>query len=488
MDESRAEGGVLRGRGFVVCALAWFALVGWRLTEVPGLTMDEAWSMLAARGQWAPADPLSGMTRYSGPFPVWLLRIARSGTELGVLRGMSVVCNCGALVLLWRILVQLAPGRTAEPWALPLIASLPIWLVFVRNGIEIAMFGPLLAILGLYLAMQPGLGAAFAGGVAWGVASYNHLLGAFVPISFAFAFVLVYWRLPRLPLGWLLLGFVCGLMPRLVALVVFAERALDGDAAGYELGAAVRDLTAMPYVLWSSLSGSALYLRTVGREALPVLPYWLLAIGLLVPFRGRLREVPRPALVTLVAALLLAALGTVGTPRLAVRYMLLPSIAIAAFAVQLGQAAIAVRPEERRFVRGIGAALVAGNLLYVVGNFYLPWRANELAVSRFALGARNPEESSAPFLPKGDLVRALVALHPAQVITTPSLERPLRVLLADTPTRVALTKTADPALPAVYLAYLEGHPSKKKCLKTPARRCFRHPEILAKYFVVWGPD
>ena len=246
--------------------------------------------------------------------------------------------------------------------------------MFVRNGIEIAMFGPLLAILGLYLAMLPGRVAVFAAGVVWGIASYNHLLGAFVPVSFALAFVLVYRRLPSLPLGWLLLGFVCGLLPRLVALVVFPERALDGDAAQYELGSAIRDLASMPYVLWSSFSGAALYLRTVGREALPVLPYWLLAIGLLVPFRGRLREVPRPALVTLVAAVLLAALGTVGTPRLAVRYMLLPSIAIAAFAVQVGQAAIVARPEARRFVRGIGAALIAGNLLYVIGNFYLPWR------------------------------------------------------------------------------------------------------------------
>ncbi len=486
MGEARHSGAALRVLGAAVCAAVWLALACWRLPQVPGLTMDEAWSILAARGLSAPADPLSGMTRYAGPFPVWLLQFA--GPEAGwlVLRGASIACNFAAIVLLARILARLAAGRRLEIWALPLIASLPIWFVFMREGIEIAMFGPLLAILGLELVMRENRVPVFAGGVVWGVATYNHLLGAFGPLSLALAFALVHRRLPRLPLGWLAGGFAIGLAPRVAALALYGDRPLEGGAALYEFEPALRDLAATPHVLWSSLCGDALYLRAVGRVAMPVLPYWLLVIGLLVPFRGKLRELPRPALVTLLAALLLAVMGTVGTPRLAVRYMVLPAIAIAAFAAQLGQAAIEARPEAARFVRGIAAVLVAGNLLYAIGNFYLPWAADELAISRFALGDRNRQESNAPFLPKDGLVRALRERAPAQVITVPSLERPLRVLLADTPIRVAHTKAADPALPSVYASYFEGRPSRKKCIKTPVRRCFRHPEPLATHFVVWG--
>ena len=82
-------------------------------------------------------------------------------------------------------------------------------------------------------------------------------------------------------------------------------------------------------------------------------------------------------------------------------------------------------------------------------------------------------------------MQALRERRPAQVIATPSLERPLRVLMAGAPTRIALSKSSDPALPSLYVTYLEGPPGKKKCIKTPERRCFRKPEVTAEYFVVW---
>ena len=117
MGEARPAGALRRWLGAAALGAAWLALAGWRIAEVPGLTMDEAWSILSARGEWAPADPLSGMTRYSGPFPVWLLQLAGDRAGVLVLRGASIACNFAALVLLARILARLAPGRAVEAWA-----------------------------------------------------------------------------------------------------------------------------------------------------------------------------------------------------------------------------------------------------------------------------------------------------------------------------------------------------------------------------------
>src|SRR5213596_1479598 len=96
-------------RWWLLGAAVWLALVTWHLGSVPGLSMDEAWSVLSARGQWPADNPLSGMTSYAGPFPVLLLRLFGTGSSLLVLRGASVVANALMLVLLGRMLAELDP-------------------------------------------------------------------------------------------------------------------------------------------------------------------------------------------------------------------------------------------------------------------------------------------------------------------------------------------------------------------------------------------
>ena len=39
------------------------------------MSMDEGWPMISVHGQWPPENPLSGMTFYSGPFPVLLIEL-----------------------------------------------------------------------------------------------------------------------------------------------------------------------------------------------------------------------------------------------------------------------------------------------------------------------------------------------------------------------------------------------------------------------------
>ena len=67
--------------------------------------------------------------------------------------------------------------RAPRVWALPLIATSPVWLIVTRTGIEVGMFTPLLGVLGLYLLMLRTPWAAFGAGVSWGLLVYNHLIG-----------------------------------------------------------------------------------------------------------------------------------------------------------------------------------------------------------------------------------------------------------------------------------------------------------------------
>jgi hypothetical protein len=460
-------------------------LVGYRLAQVPGLDMDEAWSLLAARGQAEPADPLSGMTRYAGALPVLLLRLSGAASSHTVLRFTSLVCNALAMLLLARIVQTLHPSRSVRGWALPLLATLPAWLILARRGVEISMFGPMLAILGIRLLLLRKGWATLAAGLSWGIAAYSHLLGVFVPLSLGAAWLLLYRRPP--PLRWLplLAGFALGVAPRVVALLLFADKVLDGDAARYRLGPALLDLTQLPLVLWQTLNGDAVYLRAVGYHRVMLLPYWLLAGLLLVPAAIGRRALPRAAWFTLLASLILAVLGTVGTPRLAVRYMVLPCLGLSVFFVQAGAAAIDAELRWSRFVPYVAALLVAGNLFYLICNFYLPWQRDELVIARFPLGFRNPRESNNPYLPKDELVAQLGALAPEQIVTSPSLERPLRALL---PERIRVVGPADARrkLRSVLVAYAEPHTARQRCVAgAEGRLCYGPSRPLAKYYLLY---
>jgi hypothetical protein len=401
------------------------------------------------------------MTRYSGPFPVLLLRLF--GSELAVLRITSVLCNGAALLVLAAILRRIDRLSLS---GMALLATLPVWLIHVRNGIEVVMFAPLLSALGVWLLMFRSRFAACAAGLAFGLSAYNHLLGAFIPASLLGGWLLTHRALPRI--AWLpaLAGFALGFAPRIAALILYRDRSLDGDAANYSVDLAMLDLPILPWALWSTLGGGLPYLRFAGKELIKVIPYFALAAALFI----RWREIPKLAWTTLAASLLLAVLTTVATPRLSVHYLMFPAIGLTFLVVQLGSPRIA-------------AALTAFNLFYLVCNFYLPWARNDLAPGYFFLGVRNAKESNRPYLPKDALTRKLVELAPEQIITTPSLERPLRALLQ---IKVVLAPAAEKGPRTMLLTYDQPDRPAKSC--ADSGRCFTDPIAIDNQYLVYRSE
>jgi hypothetical protein len=477
--------------GGALGVVVWVGLATWRLGSVPGMSMDEAWSILSARGEWPPDNPLSGMTSYAGPFPVLLLRVFGTNAGLWVLRAAGVLANAALLVVLASLLRRLHPARSILRWALPLLATTPVWLVTLRTGIEVTMFTPLCSVLGLYLLVLRTPHAAFAAGLVWGLLVYSHVIGLAFPVAVAAAWFAVYRRLP--PLAWrpLLLGAALGLAPRIAALALYHDRALGGYAARYAPWDAIKDLIWLPKALWETWHGETVYLRYVGRIALEVWPYGLLLSGFVVPWWRRPRRVPPVAWFVLLASLGTAVLATVGAPYIAVRFLVLPLLGVSTFFVLLGAAALEHEPRWGRLVHGTALALVACQLLYWVTNFYTPWQQQNLGVTTFFLGARSKRASSWAYLPKEALVRELLALSPPpeQILTNPSIERPLRVLLQGSPLSVKLASEADPAKRSVFLEYDRPPLVEPLCVDVAAQpTCFHAPAPVGGYFVLYRAE
>jgi hypothetical protein len=467
----------------------WLALVTWRLGSVPGMSLDEAWSILAAREQWVPANPLSGMTSYSGPFPVLLLRL--TGTESGVLilRAASVVANGSALILIGLMFRRFYPGRAHAVWALPLIATSPVWLIVLRTGIEVVMFMPLLVVLGLYLFSRATRSAVFFAGFVWGLCVYNHLIGACFPIAIALAWLITYRRWPPIPLGAAILGGLLGLAPRIIA-VCFYSMPLEGTAARYSLLAALGDLRWWPLCLWRTLQGETVYLRYVGRLAVEPWPYWILGLVFITPWLGRLSSVPRAARFALLASILGGLLVTLAAPYIAVRFFILPVIALTAFLVMLGAAAIEKDAAWRWPIAGTALVLTLFNLFYVIHDFHRPWQRGELGITKFFLGDRSKRTGNWAYFPKEQLALELRALTPApeQVVTVPTLERPLRVLLDGSPLSVVLASNAAPERRSVFVDYLYPDSPERHCAGVAGGElCFTNPAIIGQFYVIY-PD
>jgi len=470
-----------------LAAALWLSLCTWRLDSVPGMSLDEAWSILSARGQWPPVDPLSGMTVYSGPFPVLLLRLF--GTEHGVLvlRAASLAANAAALVSSASMLRRAYPRARDAAWALPLVATAPVWLIVMRTGIEVVMFMPLLVVLGLQLALRRTPRGDFAAGLLWGLAIYNHVIGACFVAGIAVAAGLALRRQPLVAPRLALLGGLLGVAPRLLALAAFRQP-LEGNATRYSLLEALGDLRWLPLCLWRTLHGDTVYLRYVGRLALEPYPYWVLALVFVAPWLRRRARVPAAARFVLYAVLASSVLVTLAAPYIAVRFFVLPALGINAALVLLGAAAIERNAAWRAPIAGAATLLSLCNLFYGVADFYRPWQRRELGITKFFLGDRSKNTGNWAYFPKEELVRELAALspRPEQIITVPTLERPLRVLLDGEPVRVALAVEADRALRSVFVDHLWPDSPERHCAVTPTgEMCFGGRAAIARFFVVY---
>jgi hypothetical protein len=488
--EMAGRSGVLVRRATLrLCFVAlWLGLTCWRLTSVPGMAMDEGWSITSARGLWPPENPFSGMTAYAGPFPVLLLQLFGPDHGLVVLRGASVVANTAMLIAIWQLLRRFSPARAVPFWGLPLIASSPVWLASLRTGIEVTMFTPALAVCGLYAFTLRTRWSSFAGGIAWGLLVYNHLLGAFFIPAAAFAWLLCYWRLPPIAWGPALGGFALGIAPRLLAVWLYWGRPLEGSAGAYAFWTAVHDLRWLPKGLWETLLGETVYLRYVGHLAVGVRRYWALAPLLFVPWLWRLPSVPRYVWFTLVTALSFSMLATVGAPYMAVRFFVIPVVGLAVCTVFLAAATIGDRDQWAYLAHAVGIALLGATLFYDLANFYNPWRKNELAVSAFFLGERSANTGSWAFLPKEELVQALNELDPKpeQVFAPASLQRQLEAILHHTSMRAVDTDAGDPELRTVYVQFVGGDSPDRVCFPVSGEKmCFQNAGTIARYYTLY---
>ncbi|HTQ06996.1 MAG TPA: hypothetical protein VMI54_24225 [Polyangiaceae bacterium] len=456
-----------------VCAwLGWFGLETFRLRSIPGLDLDEAWYILAGWRQWEQADPFSGLNRYSGALPILFARLVGFDAPWFSLRLLDVFANGLALVLLSAWLRRRHAARSLRGWALPFVATVPLFAISSRHAVETAIFGPLLTFAGLFLLELGGGRAVFGAGLAWGLAAYNHVLWAFVPVTLALAWVAVYRRLPALPWVPLLAGLAVGGAPRALSLLFYADRSVGGPGESWRLGPALADVPALPDVLWRALDGSALYHRFVGAEAVPVLPYFALALAFFVPFLRHPARTPRPLKLLLLFSLLLATTTAILSPLYDLRYLLAPVLALALCAVEAGATLIEWNARFRFLVWPVAAVVVGANLFYFCADFIAPWQRGSIGFGDFALGKRNPHVSNLWYFPRDRLLRTLRELGPEQILASPSLERPLRVLLAHDKILVRLPKTMQPGLRTVWVDYYADDARAERCT---AGTCFRRP-------------
>lgn len=492
--DTRRAHGIWAGRAVLalqLCgALVWLALVGWRYDCVPGMSMDEGWFIAAARGEWPTQNPLSGMTGYTAQFPILILRAFGPGAGLPVLRGASIAAHSALLGVLALLLRDRFARHALAGWALPLVATCPIWLISARIGIEVTMFNALFVLAGLYFLTRGGRWWAFAGGVSWGLAVYNHLLGLWGVLAVAGAWLLVYRRWRVVPWGPALGGFAVGLAPRLLAILLYDNSHLVGTASSMSLSAAIADLRWTPRMVWESLDGRTVYLRYVGRVAKDIAPYWLAGLGVLIAWWRAWRDIPRAAWFAFAAVVLCCVITTLGAPYLESRYLLLPIIGVPLVFVALGASAIERNARWGYLVRPLAALLVAGNLYHALQNFYLPWYRHELAISSFRVGERSPWIGSWHFLPKDALAQALNELQPApeQIVTPGSLQLPLRAM-RDGPgpwPPLVGPPEANPKLRSVYLDYRASRFGPRYCTRLGKRRvCFVDPVIIDDYYVLY---
>lgn len=468
-------------------ACAWLALVTWRLDRVPGMSMDEGWSILSARGQWPPANPLSGMSSYTGPFPVLALRAFGPSAGLLVLRGVSVAAHAALLLTLGLLLRRCSRAGSLSGWALPMMATCPAWLISARIGIDVTMFIAPLVVIGFYCSSRPGRVWAFIGGLSWGLAVYNHLLGLFMILALGGAWVVIYRRWRQVLWVPLLAGLALGLAPRLLAVVLYDNSQIAGTTSAISPSAAIAELRWTPRMYWETLEGRTVYYRYVGRIAQDMVPYWAAALAFVVPWLRHWRKVPRSACFTLLAVVAGCVLTTLGAPHLESRYFVLPVLGLPLALALLGGSAIERDRRWAYLIRAAAGVIICGNLFYVLANFYVPWQRRELAATSYPIGDRSPPIGSWHFLPKEGLVEHLLQIDPPpqQVVASPSLQRPLAALMGDTAIRVVIAAEADRALRSVYVDY-RGRPRPRYCVHARGgKQCFVDPTIVDQYFILY---
>ena len=85
-------------------------------------------------------------------------------------------------------------------------------------------------------------------------------------------------------------------------------------------------------------------------------------------------------------------------------------------------------------------------------------------------------------------MRELSRLDPAplQVVSPPSINRPLRALMDGVPMRLVIAEEANRKLPSVYVDYRSSRMRPRMCFRVrKGNMCFSDPTIVDGHFVVY---
>jgi hypothetical protein len=479
--------------------------------SIPGLHHDEAWVILEARRIASGAHPLNGMNHYTGALYSYVaapvLALAPGGDPVRTLRLLAAGLNAVALVLVMSLAARLGVSGGLRLGFGLAVATAPFFVGLSRFAVEINALNPLLLAAGAWCAVQgspPSPLRAGLGGAFFGLAAYSHAHAMIVVAALVVSALTVFRRtwVASASFWTALAGLGVGLLPRLASWAVSADgEAVAGGRPWARLGDAVLDLASLPGVLESALDGGLVYRRFVGENAIPVLPYAVLALFALAVVRWRARGVaPRVTIERLLLRFVVSSLVLIGlvAPRWSLNYLAPSLVALVLLAfVSLARlhATGVVRP---RVTAVLVALLVAMNLGYLAVSYYGRFRATGGAVSRFAVG-RRVVETSDHFVRTDALYDALTRRGVRLVFADLFIAEPLRVYDLDRgafrvlarwhpnlPLPAALAEVK--AEPAAVLFYKDQFPPRtlKKLLATLAtspRRFF--VADVDPHFQVW---
>ncbi|HAJ78180.1 MAG TPA: hypothetical protein DCO75_00280 [Fibrobacteres bacterium] len=396
-----------------VCVLA-FILLSIFPESVPGLHMDEAWSLVQAHKIASGAHPLNGTNGYSGTIFQYLLVPVFKVFGYKVV-AMKIACAfLNTLTVFFAMLFvrSLYIQKNYHLYFGLLLCTFPIFLTHSRFCIGATTLHPLFLFTGLFLltkALQtvealPRRNWALLGGFLWGLAAYDHIIEITLPVALAVSTVIFYRRellRNRLFIGWSLSGFIAGFSPRILS---FAHQYISqthgaSAAAQGHLGLFnfLIDIVHVPIVFSGIWDGGLVYQRMAGESVLPVVPYVSISLLVLVVInlfwlKSRFERFDKAAVF---AFILYCSAIIVVSPGLAIQYFEMPMLVVPYLLVRLIMPLVNQKTKNYHLIGiAIFLLLVFLNSLYLSTNYFFQLYGTGGKLSVFTIGKRITDTSN----------------------------------------------------------------------------------------------
>jgi hypothetical protein len=305
---------------------------------------------------------------------------------------------------------ELLPGQKALAWASgALLVTSPTYIIFGRFGTEVTSLVPAMIFFGLWLVVWAGRRpeqkranvVAVAGGLIVGLATYTHVIAACVPFAIAFTVMLVqrteFFKNLRIWLSGV--GFIVGCSP----LFIISTRSQGrksfwgSKTESITSGEFLTDLSNLPGVILDSLNGQLLYLRFTGEIDWPVVPYVLVALGIVVGLRiisFAKVGLTRTEVIAFGSSALFIFVTFAISPRLSPRYFLYFELATPLLVSLLASSTLRAIPSAKKLLAGVAVSFSVLSLAYVGNNYFAAFARSGGKCSVFALGERLMDTSN----------------------------------------------------------------------------------------------